>query len=111
MILGFVPFVIITIGYIAILKSKLKPSLKRMAVRWCIVLFGLSLLFLTVIPSLKPGELGVVIFPLPVVSLMVYFLLRYTKVCMSCGYGVPFSRPYVEPKVCPRCGTDYETRG
>lgn len=109
-IIGIIPFVVYLIGYPVIVKRKLPPIAKKKAIRLFIIFWGLSLILLTVIPSMKPHDAPVLILVLPVIGLMVFSLIKYTKVCPKCGHTVPFERPYVEPKACPKCKSRYESR-
>ena len=110
-ILGIIPFALIVIGYPIIVRLKLNPHAKKMTVLSFGILWGISLLFLTIIPSLKPDGIPVLIFVLPVLSFMVFALVKYTKVCPKCAHTVSFERPYVEPKICPKCGSGYRMSG
>jgi hypothetical protein len=106
-VLGIMPFAVFAVGYPIIVRLRLNPRAKKATVLWFGMLWGASLLFLSIIPSLKPGELVLVVFALPVVSFLVFALVKYTKVCPRCAHTVSFERPYVEPRVCPKCGSSY----
>jgi hypothetical protein len=109
-IFGIIPFAIMVIVYPVLVNYKLSPMRKKKAVRIFGILWGISYLSLTIIPSIKPQDAPVLIFIIPAVSLMVFLLIRYTKVCPKCGHTVSFAAPYVEPKVCPRCSPKYELK-
>src|SRR3712207_5228497 len=79
----------------------LKPPLKRGLFRGHLLLFAASLL-LTMALTGTPLELFV--FLVPVLALVVFGLIRWTKFCTRCGREVQTNLPYADKEHCPRCG-------
>lgn len=99
---GLIIFIVCLIGHIYILKSERKAAVKRVAYRWLMIVFGLSFLTLT---ALTVESLWLMVFVIPVVAMVVFLSLKFTKFCDWCGKGVRTNLPFVDKATCSRCGS------
>jgi uncharacterized membrane protein len=99
--LGFIPFIGFAIAEV-LLRSDMNSRVKKRAFRWCVVLSALS--FLVVMP-LTGLDLGLLVAVIPVLALISFSFIRYTKFCEWCGTAVRTNLPFVDKEHCPRCGS------
>lgn len=98
---GVIPFIIYVAAFTLILYSDIRPILKRKLFRIAMVLFGVSVL--VVIPMVGI-EAILLVFAIPVLSMMLYIAIKYTKICERCGWPVQTNLPFVDQETCPKCG-------
>ena len=99
--LGYIPFIGFAIAEL-LLHFEIKSTVKKKVFRWCVVLSALS--FLVVMP-LTGLELSLLVFVIPVLALMSFVFIRYTKFCEWCGTAVRTNLPFVDKTHCPRCNS------
>jgi hypothetical protein len=100
--IGIIPFVGFAVAFVYILNAGMRPAAKRKAFRWTVILSALS--FLIVMP-LTGLEIELLVFVLPVVAVVTFIFIRYTKFCERCGTAVQTNQPFVDKGRCPECGT------
>jgi hypothetical protein len=100
-LVGGVPFIIYVMAFTLILYSDIRPALKRKLFRIAMILVGVSVLI--VIPMTGIDAL-LLVFVIPVVSMMLYITIKYTKVCERCGWPAQTNLPFVNKETCRKCG-------
>lgn len=99
--IGIIPFVGFAVAFVFILNAEWKPAVKRRAFRRTVVLSALS--FPVVMP-LTGLEIKLLVFVIPVLAVVTFIIIRYTKFCEWCGAGVQTNYPLVDKERCPKCG-------
>ena len=87
-----------------ILSMERKASVKRKAFRWYIVLVSVLLIMYL---GLVVESLALLVFAVPVLILLDFIWLKYTRFCEWCGKAVQTNLPYVDKENCPRCGSKF----
>lgn len=80
---------------------ELEPPLKRKLFRGHLILFAAALL-LTL--GLNGMEAGLFVFLVPVLALVVFGMIRWTKFCSRCGREAQVNLPGADKEHCQRCG-------
>ena len=97
MFLGF----LISNAYI--LRMNRKAAIKRKAFRWWMAGFAI---FMVVSLSISiPDKIFLVVL-LPVLALVIFGWLRFTKFCDWCGRMVQTNLPFRTGNACPQCGSE-----
>ena len=97
-------FASLAIILVYILSMDKKPAVKRTAFRWYVILVSLLLLLFI---SLVIESLVLLVFVVPVLVLVDFIWLKYTRFCEWCGRAVQTNLPFVNKEFCPRCGSHF----
>ena len=87
-----------------ILSMDKKAVVKRTAFRWYVILVSLLLLLFM---SLVAESLVLLVFVVPVLVVVDFIWLKYTRFCEWCGRAVQTNLPYVDKEFCSRCGSRF----
>ena len=96
-------FLLFLISNFYILHMNRKAALKRKAFRWWMTVFAA---FLVVYFSISVPDKILLVAVLPVLAVVVFGSLRFTKFCDWCGRMVQTNLPFRNGNQCPRCGSD-----
>jgi hypothetical protein len=99
---GIIPFVGFALAFVYILNAGMRAAAKRRAFRLTVILSALSL---PIVMLLDGVEVELLIFVLPVLAVVTFIFIRYTKFCERCGTAVQTNQPFVDKGRCPECGT------
>ena len=104
MLLTTVIFLVFLISNFYILHMNRKAAIKRKAFRWWMIVFAAFMVvyFLITIP-----DKILLIVVLPVLAVVVFGLLRFTKFCDWCGRMIQTNLPFRTGNQCPRCGSTF----
>jgi hypothetical protein len=94
----------LAIVLIHILGMDRKAAVKRTAFRWYVIIVSLLLLLFL---SLVAESLVLLVFVIPVLVLMDFIWLKYTRFCEWCGRATQTNLPFVNKHFCPRCGARF----
>ena len=87
-----------------ILSMDKKAAVKRTAFRCYVIVVSLLLLLFM---SLVGESLALLVFVIPVLVLVDFIWLKYTRFCEWCGKAVQTNLPFVNKDFCPRCGAHF----
>ncbi len=87
-----------------ILDMSKSAAVKRTAFRWYVIL---SSVFLLVFLSLIAESLFLLVFVVPVLVLMDFIWLKYTRFCEGCNHAAQTNLPFVNNDICSRCGSRF----
>src|SRR5262245_59378402 len=99
-LVAVIPFIIYLAAFTLILYSDIRPTLKRKLFRIAMVLFALSMLVVAMIAI----EASLILFVILGLSGLLYIVIKYTKICESCGSPVQTNLPFVNEEICSKCG-------
>ena len=86
-----------------ILRMNREAAIKRKAFRWWMAGFAV---FMVVSLSISIPDKILLVVVLPVLALVIFGWLRFTKFCDGCGRMIQTNLPFRKGNACPRCGSE-----
>ena len=96
-------FVVFLISNAYILRMNRKATTKRKAFRWWLAVFAV---FMVLYLSITINDKILLVVVLPVLAVVIFGWLRFTKFCGWCGRMIQTNLPFRNGNACPRCGSE-----
>jgi hypothetical protein len=93
------PVILYLWAWVFILYADKRPPLKRKQFRIAMLLFAVSTLVIIPVTGI---DASLLVFAIPVLSMMLYLILKYTKICERCGW--PVHLLWEKELCCSKCG-------